>query len=359
MAVNEATSTPGACRTNKAPTTEEEVIDAPGRIRRRWTSLPWTIRWHRDSTAGLRRRPCLSRANAVSPPSTSSPARRMESQSGLQMLRPRIYGAYEAPPRRPRREDRRDRHAPDEQLHGPLPDRAARRARHRLPGPQLALRRQRHGAADGARDPGPRRRRQVPARALGCERVRAGRQLGRRRARRVLPGRRPSSFSVETHGRRRPDAHRRRPTCRRSTASPSAPRTKAARTCCCAGSTRRSIDEHDALSVDPGARHVRRAPTGADGANPIAYAPRSWRRFMAAQRARRDRIEARVLERLVELRAHAGRAARRDLRRLPHPRRSALPRPLARRQRPRAAAASGATRGRSTTRPTRWAASPR
>ena len=129
------------------------------------------------------------------------PGAAMESQSGLQMLRPRIYGAYEKPSRRDApaaRRRRRDRHAPDEQLHGPLPDRPARRARHRLPGPQLALRRQRHGAADGARDPGPRRRREVHARALGCDARRPGRQLGRRRARRLLPGPGRAASRAET-----------------------------------------------------------------------------------------------------------------------------------------------------------------
>ena len=54
---------------------------------------------------------------------------------------------------------------------------------------------------------------------------------------------------------------------------------------------------------------------------------------MAAQRARRDRIEARVRERLAALRATPGGAARRSVHRLPHARRSALPRPRPRRQR--------------------------
>ena len=59
----------------------------------------------------------------------------MESQSGLQMLRPRIWGAWRAPAAAC--EGRGDRHAPGQQLHGPLPDRAAGRARRGLHGAEL------------------------------------------------------------------------------------------------------------------------------------------------------------------------------------------------------------------------------
>lgn len=63
------------------------------------------------------------------------------------------------------------------------------------------------------------------------------------------------------------------------------------------------VDEHDGLSVDP-ALDMYDPAHWADGA---AAAPRYERaflaRFMAAQRARRDRIEARVRERLAALRA--------------------------------------------------------
>ena len=79
----------------------------------------------------------------------------------------------------------------------------------------------------------------------------------------------------------------------------------------------------------PGVGHVRPAACGA------ATARRSWRAFSAAQKARRDRIEHWALERLAAAARHAGRAARPGLHRLPHACRSALRRPVARRQRPR------------------------
>jgi pimeloyl-ACP methyl ester carboxylesterase len=66
------------------------------------------------------------------------------------------------------------------------------------------------------------------------------------------------------------------------------------------------VDEHDAISVDPALDMYDRANWHDDGANPIAYSPEFLRRFTGAQRARRDRIEARVLERLVELRSTPG-----------------------------------------------------
>jgi pimeloyl-ACP methyl ester carboxylesterase len=65
-------------------------------------------------------------------------------------------------------------------------------------------------------------------------------------------------------------------------------------------------DERDVLSVDPALDMYDPANFHAEGANPIAYSPGFLRRFMGAQRARRDRIEARVLERLVELRSTPG-----------------------------------------------------
>jgi pimeloyl-ACP methyl ester carboxylesterase len=66
------------------------------------------------------------------------------------------------------------------------------------------------------------------------------------------------------------------------------------------------VDEHDALAIDASldmydARHWR------DGAaQPPRYAGDFLARFTAAQRARRDRIEARVRARLAELRATPG-----------------------------------------------------
>jgi pimeloyl-ACP methyl ester carboxylesterase len=66
------------------------------------------------------------------------------------------------------------------------------------------------------------------------------------------------------------------------------------------------VDEHDALAVDP-SLDMYDARNWADGAG---AAPRFGSdflaRFAAAQRARRDRIEARVRARLVELRATPG-----------------------------------------------------
>jgi pimeloyl-ACP methyl ester carboxylesterase len=66
------------------------------------------------------------------------------------------------------------------------------------------------------------------------------------------------------------------------------------------------VDEHDALSVEPSldmydARHW------ADGAGaPPRFRPEFLARFLAAQRARRDRIESRVRARLAELRSTPG-----------------------------------------------------
>ena len=216
----------------------------------------------------------------------------------------RVRGGGAADRRRRGPAHRRDRHAPDEQLHGPLPDRAARRARHHLPRPQLALRRQRHGAADGARPAGPGRGRQVHARSARLRARRPGRQLGRRRARRLLPGR-----GRALHGETMVDGD---PS--HIVAADLPPVDGIA---LCAAHEGRShlllrwidpsvVDEHDGLSVDP-ALDMYDPANWADGAAaPPRFEPEFLARFMAAQRARRDRIEARVRERLAALRATPG-----------------------------------------------------
>ena len=130
------------------------------------------------------------------------PGAALESQSGLQMLRPRIYGAYRAPAG-PKKVAAIVMH-PTSNFMGHYLIGAAGRARHLLHGPELALHGQRHGAADGARHPGPGRGRAVPARR-GLREGGADRQLGRRGAGQLLPG-----AGREAHGapfrRRRPDA---------------------------------------------------------------------------------------------------------------------------------------------------------
>jgi 3-(3-hydroxy-phenyl)propionate hydroxylase len=93
------------------------------------------------------------------------------------------------------------------------------------------------------------------------------------------------------------------------------------------------VDEHDGMSVDPALDMYDPAHWADGAAAPPRFDAAFLARFMAAQRARRDRIEARVRERLAALRATSGRAARRSVHRLPHARRSALPRPRPRRQR--------------------------
>jgi len=65
-------------------------------------------------------------------------------------------------------------------------------------------------------------------------------------------------------------------------------------------------DERDAMSVDPALDMYDRANWHVDGSHPVAYSAEFLRRFIRAQRTRRDRIEARVLERLVELRSTPG-----------------------------------------------------
>jgi pimeloyl-ACP methyl ester carboxylesterase len=66
------------------------------------------------------------------------------------------------------------------------------------------------------------------------------------------------------------------------------------------------VDEHDALAVDP-ALDLYDPANWADGAAaPPSFRPAFLARFAAAQRARRDRIEARVRERLAQLRCTSG-----------------------------------------------------
>jgi pimeloyl-ACP methyl ester carboxylesterase len=64
------------------------------------------------------------------------------------------------------------------------------------------------------------------------------------------------------------------------------------------------VDEHNALAVDPGLDMYERANWSAPGAP--AFSPTFLARFMAAQRERRDRIERRAVARLAELRASPG-----------------------------------------------------
>jgi len=66
------------------------------------------------------------------------------------------------------------------------------------------------------------------------------------------------------------------------------------------------VDEHDALATDP-SLDIYDPRHWLDGAAaPPRYSPEFLARFAAAQRARRDRIEARVRARLAELRAAPG-----------------------------------------------------
>jgi pimeloyl-ACP methyl ester carboxylesterase len=66
------------------------------------------------------------------------------------------------------------------------------------------------------------------------------------------------------------------------------------------------LDEHDALSRDPALDIYEPANWRADAGGRPAFAAAFLDRFFAAQRQRRDRIEARVIARLAELRATPG-----------------------------------------------------
>jgi pimeloyl-ACP methyl ester carboxylesterase len=66
------------------------------------------------------------------------------------------------------------------------------------------------------------------------------------------------------------------------------------------------VDEHDASSTDPSLDMYDSAHWADGAAAPPRYRPEFLARFAAAQRGRRDRIEARVRERLAELRRTPG-----------------------------------------------------
>jgi pimeloyl-ACP methyl ester carboxylesterase len=66
------------------------------------------------------------------------------------------------------------------------------------------------------------------------------------------------------------------------------------------------LDEHDALSRDPALDIYEPANWRANAGGRPAFAAAFLDRFFAAQRQRRDRIEARVIARLAELRATPG-----------------------------------------------------
>jgi len=66
------------------------------------------------------------------------------------------------------------------------------------------------------------------------------------------------------------------------------------------------VDEHDALSRDPALDMYEPANWRGDSRERPVFAPEFLRRFAAAQRQRRDRIEARVVARLDQLRATPG-----------------------------------------------------
>ena len=175
---------------------------------------------------------------------------------------------------------------------------------------------------------------------------RAGRQLGRRRARRASTRRRPST----SRPRRFVDGD---PT---HLVAADLPPVDGLALCAAHEGRSQLLLRLDRPVGDRRARPARRSIRRSTCTTRATAAARTRRRIPArasapAQRARRDRIEALgAASACAQLRSDAGRAARRGLRRLPHARRPALPRPDARRQRPRARAASGATRARSTTR---------
>ena len=275
------------------------------------------------------------------------PGAAMESQSGLQMLRPRIYGAYAEPTGR--RKIAAIVMHPASNFMGHYLHRAARRARHLLHGAELALRRQRHRAADGAGDPGPRRRRQVPARG-GLRPGRADRQLGRRGARELLPG---AGRAIQRRHLRRRRPHAPEP--ERSAAGRRHRAVRRARGALeAAARLDRPVGDRRARPARsrPRARHVRRAPCGAvqrrvpralstrrsaRGATASRHGCSSGCACCAARRARRATSRSSCTARTPTRAASTCRSTPTIARR----------------------AACGAMRDRSTTRPTRWAARPR
>ena len=278
------------------------------------------------------------------------PGASLESQSGLQMLRPRIYGAL-AGRRRPGKLAAIVMHPTSNfmghYLIGPLAARGIV-----LHGPELALHGQRHAAADGARDPGPRRRRAIPARG-GLREGGADRQLRRRRAGELLPG-----AGRAAHG---PPLRRRRP-------DPPAPGRPAA------GGRHRAVRrapgplEADARLDRPlGDRRARPAVGRPeldmyDPRHALPYDAEFLPRFSAGQAGALDAHRGWAWSAFACCAASAGRAARGPgLHRLPHACRSALRGPV---DRIPTTARPGSVwgrmaRGKSTTRPMRWAAPPR
>lgn len=66
------------------------------------------------------------------------------------------------------------------------------------------------------------------------------------------------------------------------------------------------VDEHDGLSIERSLDMYDAANGARDGGSAASYRPEFLARFRAAQEARRDRIEARVRARLAELRSTPG-----------------------------------------------------
>ena len=269
----------------------------------------------------------------------------MESQSGLQMLRPRIYGAYEARRRRIGTETGAIVMHPASNFMGhyliaPLAERGITclGLNSRYAGNDTVLLMERVLQDLGA---GVKYMREE----LGCERV-------------VLVGNSGGAALAAFYQAEAERFSSRRWSTATATHIVAADLPRVDGIALCAAHEGRShlllrwidpslVDEHDVRSVDRAldmydARQL--APTR--GADPIAYSPAFLAPLhgCAAGAARPHRgARAGAAGRAA---LHPGRAARRDLHRPPHARRSALPRPLARPGRPRAAAASGAMRGR-------------
>jgi pimeloyl-ACP methyl ester carboxylesterase len=66
------------------------------------------------------------------------------------------------------------------------------------------------------------------------------------------------------------------------------------------------VDEHDALAADPSIDMYERANSTTGASSSPRFSAEFLQRFASAQRARRDRIEQRVLDRLAALRATPG-----------------------------------------------------